>query len=149
MRSIGCGLVCLLFIVLTACNSGQTSLEAQLKEDLHKVLENVSQDKNLSKKLGKTPPSSGLLNEDHIAMYIWVKSRGKGDASSASSTLFDTVAVYLAFDQSLAKIEELPIRVTDKGMTVIDQSARKMKVATAWKDMGAFEDLLVTTLVGE
>ena len=75
MRSIGCGLVCLSFLVLSACSSGQTSLEAQLKQDLDEVLKNVSQNKNLSKKLGKTPPASGLLNEGHISMYVWVKAR--------------------------------------------------------------------------
>jgi inosine-uridine nucleoside N-ribohydrolase len=62
---------------------------------------------------------------------------------TASSTLFDTVAVYLAFSQDLVKMETLPIRVTDDGFTVIDEKGKKMKVATAWKDMTAFEDLLV------
>ena len=44
-------------------------------------------------------------------------------------------------------MEELPIRVTDEGMTVIDEKAgKKMRVATAWQDLGAFEDLLVQRL---
>jgi len=69
-------------------------------------------------------------------------------ADSASSTLFDTVAVYLAFAQDLCKMETLPIRVTDDGKTVIDKAAKKMRVATEWKDMAAFEDLLVRRLTG-
>lgn len=69
-------------------------------------------------------------------------------ADSASSTLFDTVAVYLAFAQDLCKMETLPIRVTDDGKTVIDKAAKKMRVATEWKDMAAFEDLLVERLTG-
>jgi hypothetical protein len=75
MRSIGCGFVCLLIIVLSACSSDQSSLESQIKDDLDKVVSKVSQNKNLSKKLAKTPPSNGMLNEDYIAMYVWVKAR--------------------------------------------------------------------------
>jgi inosine-uridine nucleoside N-ribohydrolase len=77
---------------------------------------------------------------------IWRLDDKPGDIptdETASSTLFDTVAVYLAFSRNLATMEELPIRVTDDGFTVIDENAKKMKVATAWKDMPAFEDLLV------
>ncbi len=44
-------------------------------------------------------------------------------AETASSTLFDTVAVYLAFREELCRMETLPIRVTDDGKTVIDPSA--------------------------
>jgi inosine-uridine nucleoside N-ribohydrolase len=69
-------------------------------------------------------------------------------ADSASSTLFDTVAIYLAFAESLVEIETLGIRVDDKGFTLIDAAAKKMKVATKWKDMGAFEDLLVRRVIG-
>ena len=69
-------------------------------------------------------------------------------ADKASSTLFDTVAAYLAFTDELLKIESLGIRVTDNGMTVIDPAAKVMRVATEWKDMAAFEDLLVKRLTG-
>lgn len=82
---------------------------------------------------------------------FWLK-KGRGDpkrADTASSTLFDTVAVYLAFAQELCKMETLPIRVTDDGKTVIDPAAKKMSVATEWKDMGAFEDFLVERLTGK
>jgi len=69
-------------------------------------------------------------------------------ADKASSTLFDTVAAYLAFADELLKIESLGIRVTDTGMTAIDPAAKVMRVATEWKDMAAFEDLLVRRLTG-
>jgi inosine-uridine nucleoside N-ribohydrolase len=69
-------------------------------------------------------------------------------ADSRSSTLFDTVAVYLAISNELLKIEELPIRVTDDGYTVIDAMGKPMSVATEWKDLGRFEDLLVGRLTG-
>jgi hypothetical protein len=43
-------------------------------------------------------------------------------------------------------MEPLGIRVTDDGFTRIDPQATTMQVATAWKDMGAFEDLLAERL---
>ena len=75
MRSIGCGSVFLLITVLSACSSDQSSLESQIKEDLNNVVNLVSQNNALPKQLSKTPPSSGMLNEDYIAMYVWVKAR--------------------------------------------------------------------------
>jgi hypothetical protein len=62
--------------------------------------------------------------------------------------LFDTVAVYLAISEELLNIDELGVRVTDDGFTVIDKAAKKVKCATSWKDMEAFEDFLVKRLVG-
>lgn len=60
MCRIGCGFVWLLIIVLSACSSNQSSLDSQIKEDLNKVLNKVSQQKNLSNKLSKTPPLSDI-----------------------------------------------------------------------------------------
>jgi len=67
-------------------------------------------------------------------------------ADERSSTLFDTVAVYLAFTSELLKMEKVGIRVTDDGFTVIDESARTINCAMEWKDLSAFEDLLVQRL---
>jgi hypothetical protein len=38
--------------------------------------------------------------------------------------------------------------VTDDGFTLIDASAKRLHCATAWKDLSAFEGLLVERLVG-
>ena len=73
----------------------------------------------------------------------------KINVQQQSSTLYDTVAVYLAFTEELCEIETLPIRVTDAGKTVIDATAKKLRVATTWKDLSAFEELLVRRLTGE
>ena len=69
-------------------------------------------------------------------------------AQTKSTTLFDTVAVYLAFSEELAKMEELGIGVTDDGYTVIDQNAKKIRCAMEWKDLSAYEDFLVERLIG-
>jgi len=79
----------------------------------------------------------------------WLEKRGQREQLDVkSSVLFDTVAIYLAFAQDLLVMEELPIRVTDDGYTVIDENAKMMNVAVDWKDLGAFEDLLVERLTG-
>ena len=67
-------------------------------------------------------------------------------ADRRSSTLYDTVAVYLAMHQDLCVMEKLNLRVTDDGFTVIDPRARPVNAATQWKDLGAYEDFLVNRL---
>ena len=82
---------------------------------------------------------------------IWRKNTGwfkdSPEYDHKSSTLFDTVAVYLAFTRKHLTMEQLPIRVTDDGYTIIDPAAKKMDVATEWKDLDAFEDLLTERLL--
>lgn len=71
------------------------------------------------------------------------------DHRTVSSTLFDTVAVYLAAERDLVQMERLPLRITDDGYTVIDaDNGRPVDCAVAWQDLDAFRDLLVTTLLG-
>lgn len=70
------------------------------------------------------------------------------DPGKISSTLFDTVAVYLAAEQDLVEMQDLPLRVTDDGYTVIDEvDGRIVHCATAWKDLPAFEKRLTDILI--
>lgn len=66
-----------------------------------------------------------------------------------SSTLYDTVAVYLAISQELVKVENLGIKIDDKGFTVIDDNAKKINVATEWISLDGFRDFLVNRLTGK
>jgi inosine-uridine nucleoside N-ribohydrolase len=77
---------------------------------------------------------------------IWLGRDRQRDADTHSSTLFDTVAVYLAMSDTLCTIEELGIRVTDDGFTVIDPNAKRMRVAIAWKDLPGYERWLAERL---
>lgn len=82
---------------------------------------------------------------------IWLKSSSESwrkTWETESSILFDTVAVYLAFSEDLLVMEELGVKVTDDGYTVIDDEARTVRCATEWKDLSAFEDFLVERLTG-
>jgi inosine-uridine nucleoside N-ribohydrolase len=80
---------------------------------------------------------------------IWSEVSKRKELSEAkSTTLFDTVAAYLAFSEDLLKMEKLGIRVAADGRTLIDPAAKVLNVATEWRDMAAFEDLLVKRLTG-
>jgi inosine-uridine nucleoside N-ribohydrolase len=95
-------------------------------------------------------------SKDRVAAAIlenyrhWSVAQNKGQptkvADERSSTLFDTVAVYLAYTDEWLKMEKLGIRVDDAGFTRIDPAAKPMNVATEWKDLDAFRDLLVRRL---
>jgi inosine-uridine nucleoside N-ribohydrolase len=79
----------------------------------------------------------------------------KGVASTAdlkeSSTLFDTVAVYLAepAGHPALKMQQLHIRVTPEGKTVVDPTGRMMNVATGWADIAALPEYVSETLTVE
>jgi len=80
---------------------------------------------------------------------LWSRSNNtQDDAERRSSVLFDTVAVYLAFSQDLCEMERLGIRVSEDGYTLIDPQAKPMNVATGWKSLDRYRDLLVQRLVG-
>ena len=72
----------------------------------------------------------------------------KMNPDERSSTLFDTVAVYLAFAQDLVTMEKLAIKVSDDGFTRIDPAGKTMNVATAWKNLDGFRTLLAGRLAG-
>jgi inosine-uridine nucleoside N-ribohydrolase len=88
----------------------------------------------------------GLLNEKKELTGGELDKQVDQKVNSSSTTLFDTAAIYLAMSSDLVKIEQLPIKVTDDGYTRIEEGAKMVKCATEWKDLGAFEDLLVTRL---
>lgn len=84
---------------------------------------------------------------------LWCRSRDwcVKDAdfvAAKSSTLFDTVAVYLAITRELVRTERLGVRVSDEGMTVIDEDGPPLEWATEWKDLPAFEEWLATRIAG-
>lgn len=55
-----------------------------------------------------------------------------------STTLYDTVAIQLAHDESLVEIEELPLTVDDDGLMRIEDGAPVVRVASRWRDERAF-----------
>ncbi len=97
----------------------------------------------------KVADSSDPLAHAVIENYsIWRRAadpKAKGPAT-ASSTLFDTVAIHLARSQEWLRIEELPIVISDDGFTRIDSRGKRIACAMAWKDQAEFERFLVERL---
>jgi len=95
-------------------------------------------------------------SKDPVAVAIienyraWAASSGEADlkalSATGSSTLFDTVAVYLSFSHDLCVMERVPLQVTDDGFTRIEPSAKPVLAALGWKDLRGFEDLLASRL---
>ena len=69
------------------------------------------------------------------------------DTNVKSSTLFDTVAIYLAYADALLEIEEVAISTTDEGINGIDPTGSKVKAALRWKDFDKFYDHLTERLL--
>jgi inosine-uridine nucleoside N-ribohydrolase len=82
---------------------------------------------------------------------IWLKSHEdwQQQFETQSTILFDTVAVYLAFSEKFLVMQKLGVRVTDDGYTLIDNRAKAINCAIEWKNLSAFEDLLVERLTDE
>jgi inosine-uridine nucleoside N-ribohydrolase len=106
----------------------------------------VSLDGDLYKKvLDCNNPLTKAVIENYRA---WAKSgnMNPAQADARSTTLFDTVAIYLTMNHELLEMENLGIRVTNDGMTVIDGKAKKINCAMRWKNLDAFEEFFVERL---
>lgn len=88
----------------------------------------------------------GILNSNKDLSEQEINRRVDKKVNSSSTTLFDTVGIYLAMSTELVKMEKLKIRVTDDGYTVIDDKAKVINCATEWKNLSEFEDFLVDRL---
>jgi len=73
----------------------------------------------------------------------------KHHPANASSVLFDTLAVYLAFDDACCGMETVKLSIDDDGNTVPDENGRPVRCAMTWKDRDAFERLLIEAMTSE
>ena len=70
--------------------------------------------------------------------------------ATRSTTLFDCVAVYLAYAEDLVETETVLFEITDKGFTRrVADGPIKARVALRWKNLPAFEDHLAARLLGK
>lgn len=91
----------------------------------------------------RTPMMKALMEN----YRIWAGAHKRdADVPVRSSTLFDTVAVHLCYSEEYLEMEDLGVRVTDDGFTVIDETAKTIRCATAWKDLDGFKEDLVARL---
>ena len=66
-----------------------------------------------------------------------------------SSTLFDVVAVYMAYSHEHLAFETIPITITDDGFTRRDADGIPTRIAMDWTDLNAFYDHLTRRLLPE
>ncbi len=64
----------------------------------------------------------------------------------SSTTLFDTVAIYLAVTRDLTEMKRLPITVSEDGFTRVEEGAKPVDCAVKWKDLDGYESWLVERL---
>ena len=94
--------------------------------------------------------SPNPLVRDIIENYqIWSNSDPwfKSNFKKESSILFDTVAVHLAYSAEFLKMEQMGIRIDDKGFTIPDTNAPIVNVAIDWLDLNGFHEDLVARLL--
>ena len=94
----------------------------------------------------KDPVAATIIENYRIWSAAQQKAGQPNAAESRSSTLYDPVAVYLAFAQEFCTLETSGLRVTDDGFTRLDPGAKQIHIAASWKDLSTFEDLLVKRL---
>lgn len=66
-----------------------------------------------------------------------------------TSILFDTVAVYLSYNEDLVEIDELPLIVEDDGRLKISETGNPIRVALNWKNLEGYRRHLTGRLLGE
>ncbi len=79
---------------------------------------------------------------DEPNLYRFVNDR----LHAGSTTLFDTVAIYLAIRRDWVKMQRCPIQITDDGHTRIAEGAKGVDCAIEWVDRAGFEAFLVERL---
>ena len=88
------------------------------------------------------------LAQTVIANYrAWANALGQPElAERRSTTLFDTVAVYLAWTEDLLQMESIRLAVRDDGLTYESPDGREVSAAMNWRDLPAFRELLIHRL---
>ncbi|MGI6303108.1 MAG: nucleoside hydrolase [Verrucomicrobiota bacterium] len=88
-----------------------------------------------------THPLAKLVIENYD---LW--NHRHSHAQDASSILYDTAAVYLAYSEEFARIEPRRLIVDDAGHTRITPDGKEVRCQLGWKDRKAFDAFLIQTL---
>jgi inosine-uridine nucleoside N-ribohydrolase len=85
---------------------------------------------------------------DQYRLWNSRQTKHARDISRTSSTLWDTVAVYLVFDRSFCRMRDIKLRVTDEGITQPTADGKLTHVAMEWENLGAFHRLIADRISG-
>ena len=92
--------------------------------------------------------STAPVPRNILAQYaVWRNYWKHGGPAHASSILYDTAAVHLAYSGEFTRLERLKLAVDDGGFTRISPEGREMLVATEMTDPAAFQRRLVERLI--
>ncbi len=122
----------------------RTMIQAPWKDILLTPLDTcdfaVLQGVNYQKVLASSAPLARSVLENYriwAGLVNWMEV-SQQDLEEKSSTLFDTVAVYLAYDESAVEVETLNIWATDEGLMVEDPAGPQVRLATRWLKLDWF-----------
>jgi inosine-uridine nucleoside N-ribohydrolase len=93
---------------------------------------------NYRKVADSSDPMARAVIENYRIWRRAVDPKAK-EPATASSVLFDTVAIHLARFWDWLRMEELPIVISDDGLTRIDARGKRVGCAMAWTDQPEFE----------
>jgi inosine-uridine nucleoside N-ribohydrolase len=90
-----------------------------------------------------------VMQEVIAAYRIWSEhcEGFRGDPNVESSTLFDTVGIFLAWSTEHLAMERFGVRITDEGVTLRDDAAAPFNVAMDWTNLAAYKDFLVERML--
>ena len=95
----------------------------------------------------KVAESTAPIPRNILAQYALWRNHWKHDGpADASSILYDTAAVHLAYSGEFTRLERLKLAVDDDGFTRISPEEREMLVAMEMTDPAAFQRRLVERL---
>ena len=96
----------------------------------------------------KIAESTAPVARNILAQYaVWRNYWKHGGPAHASSILYDTAAVHLAYSGEFTRLERLKLAVDDGGFTRISPEGREMLVAAEMTDPAAFQQRLVERLI--
>jgi inosine-uridine nucleoside N-ribohydrolase len=139
--------------VKASVQAARTVLGAPWREGIVTPLDTCGVVKLTGERYARIRASSDPLLRGLVEAYgAWCRNRewcAKDPAfvTEKSSTLFDTVAVYLALSNDLVRTETLGVRVGDDGQTTPDPAARPLSWAVEWKDLDGYEEWLTKRLL--
>ncbi len=99
---------------------------------------------------GKVYASPNPLCRTLMENYqVWLKNQKTNlKFDQQSSTLFDCLAVFLAYSRDFVQTERVKLEVTPDGSTKVSPSGTEIEAATQWKDLAGFEKFLADRLAG-
>jgi len=82
----------------------------------------------------------------HYRQWLNALKAPSDQLARRSTTQYDAVAVYLAITDDGLEMENLPISVTDEGITHINDGGKFMQVATGWRERTPFDQMFIERL---